>query len=64
VVEALPGGPLEQLASYDHLGDPAGFAKTLLGRERWQTLFQGLQKMAGAGPCRTGSHQNCLSRVH
>ncbi|MEU1342579.1 styrene monooxygenase/indole monooxygenase family protein [Streptomyces sp. NPDC005827] len=31
VVEALPGGPLEQLASYDHLGDPAGFAKTLLG---------------------------------
>jgi hypothetical protein len=31
VVEALPGGPLEQLASYDHAADPAGFEKTLLG---------------------------------
>lgn len=31
VVEALPGGPLEQLASYDHAGDAAGFEKTLLG---------------------------------
>ncbi|MEU0256698.1 styrene monooxygenase/indole monooxygenase family protein [Streptomyces sp. NPDC006184] len=31
VVEALPGGPLEQLASYDHAGDRAGFEKTLLG---------------------------------
>jgi 2-polyprenyl-6-methoxyphenol hydroxylase-like FAD-dependent oxidoreductase len=30
VVEALPGGPLEQLASYDHAGDQAGFEKTLL----------------------------------
>ncbi|MEV7677769.1 styrene monooxygenase/indole monooxygenase family protein [Streptomyces sp. NPDC088341] len=30
VVEAQPGGPLEQLASYDHSGDPAGFEKTLL----------------------------------
>ncbi|MFF7091360.1 styrene monooxygenase/indole monooxygenase family protein [Streptomyces rubradiris] len=30
VVEALPGGPLEQLASYDHAGDLAGFEKTLL----------------------------------
>lgn len=30
VVEALPGGPLEQLASHDHAADPAGFEKTLL----------------------------------
>ncbi|MFJ5260992.1 styrene monooxygenase/indole monooxygenase family protein [Streptomyces sp. NPDC088387] len=31
VVEALPGSPFEQLASYDHMADPAGFEKTLLG---------------------------------
>jgi 2-polyprenyl-6-methoxyphenol hydroxylase-like FAD-dependent oxidoreductase len=31
VVEALPGGPLEQLATLDHAGDPAGFRRTLLG---------------------------------
>ncbi|GEB55113.1 styrene monooxygenase/indole monooxygenase family protein [Streptomyces gardneri] len=31
VVEGLPGGALEQLASYDHAEDPAGFEKTLLG---------------------------------
>ncbi|AJE80478.1 hypothetical protein SLNWT_0102 [Streptomyces albus] len=30
VVEALPGGPLEQLAAHDHAADPAGFVKTLL----------------------------------
>lgn len=30
VVEALPGGPLEQLASHDHAADPAGFEKSLL----------------------------------
>jgi 2-polyprenyl-6-methoxyphenol hydroxylase-like FAD-dependent oxidoreductase len=30
VVEALPGGPLEPLAAYDHAGDAAGFEKTLL----------------------------------
>ncbi|MGW1467988.1 styrene monooxygenase/indole monooxygenase family protein [Streptomyces sp. NPDC002308] len=31
VVEALPGGPLERLAAFDHLADPAGFAAELLG---------------------------------
>ncbi|WP_327233676.1 hypothetical protein OG349_06515 [Streptomyces sp. NBC_01317] len=30
VVEALPGGPLEQLAAYDHAKDQSGFERTLL----------------------------------
>lgn len=66
VVEALPGGPLEQLAGYDHAGDRAGFERTLLKlvgdhapdlRERIDEREFGL---AGRVTwCRAGSPRRC-----